>query len=95
MLKQALGGPGSNRIFYVLGDTSYSECCIDDVNASHARANDAIVKFGQACLSTESKSKQREDKEIIYVLLNSDEGTDDAPDPLNSVLTDIKQQFGE
>jgi diphthamide biosynthesis enzyme Dph1/Dph2-like protein len=41
-----------DRIFYVMGDTSYSECCVDDVNASHAKSNDAIIKFGNSCLST-------------------------------------------
>jgi diphthamide biosynthesis enzyme Dph1/Dph2-like protein len=76
-----------------LGDTSYSECCIDDVNASHAKANDAIVKFGRACLSTESKSKQKEGKEIIYVLLDSEESADGAEDPLNSVMTSINEEF--
>ena len=48
------------REFYVIGDTSYSACCIDDVIASHAKANDTIIKFGSNhCLSTNSKSKIR------------------------------------
>lgn len=58
-------------MFYVLGDSSYSECCIDDVNASHAKANDMIIKFGKHCLSTCSRSVQRGEKEIVYVLTNS------------------------
>ena len=49
---------------YVLGDTSYSPCCVDDVNASHAKGNDAIVKFGQSCLST----AKIDGKKIVYVL---------------------------
>ena len=47
----------TNMTFYVLGDTSYSECCVDDVNASHADANDVIVKFGRSCFSSSSVSK--------------------------------------
>jgi len=42
---------------------SYGECCVDDVTASHAKANDAIVHFGHTCFSVESQSKQ-----IVYVL---------------------------
>ena len=56
-----------DKQFYVLGDTSYAECCVDDVNASHAKNNQLIVKFGPACLSTASKSKLS-DKEYIYVM---------------------------
>ena len=55
--------------FYILGDTSYSECCIDDVNASHADVNDVIVKFGRSCFSSSSVSKQRPDKHLLYVLV--------------------------
>jgi len=35
---------------FVLGDTSYGSCCVDEVAAEHHRA-DFIVHFGQACLS--------------------------------------------
>ena len=67
-----------DRKFYVLGDTSYAECCVDDVNASHANDNNLIVKFGPACLSTASKSRQSE-KEFIYVIAPV---TPDAPEKL-------------
>lgn len=36
--------------FFILGDTSYGSCCVDEVAASHIDA-DAIVHFGPACLS--------------------------------------------
>ena len=45
--------------------SSYGECCIDDVTASHAEANDLIIHFGHCCLSTEFESTF---KQIIYVL---------------------------
>ncbi|XP_058126897.1 2-(3-amino-3-carboxypropyl)histidine synthase subunit 2 [Anopheles ziemanni] len=35
---------------YVLGDTSYGSCCVDEIAASHANA-DSIIHFGHACLS--------------------------------------------
>ena len=62
-----------SRCFYILGDSSYAECCVDDVNASHAKSNDMIIKFGRHCLSTASKSKQCGNKQILYVLSNNTE----------------------
>ncbi|XP_053698038.1 2-(3-amino-3-carboxypropyl)histidine synthase subunit 2 [Sabethes cyaneus] len=36
--------------FFILGDTSYGSCCVDEIAASHVSA-DAIVHFGHTCLS--------------------------------------------
>jgi len=36
--------------FYVLGDTTFGSCCVDEVAAAHVRA-DLIVHYGHACLS--------------------------------------------
>uniref|UniRef100_A0A8C8RZS4 2-(3-amino-3-carboxypropyl)histidine synthase subunit 2 n=1 Tax=Pelusios castaneus TaxID=367368 RepID=A0A8C8RZS4_9SAUR len=35
---------------YILGDTSYGSCCVDEVAAEHVGA-EAVVHFGPACLS--------------------------------------------
>lgn len=35
---------------YILGDTSYGSCCVDEIAASHVGA-DAMIHFGHACLS--------------------------------------------
>ncbi|XP_055587157.1 2-(3-amino-3-carboxypropyl)histidine synthase subunit 2 [Uranotaenia lowii] len=35
---------------FILGDTSYGSCCVDEVAASHVGA-DAVIHFGHACLS--------------------------------------------
>ncbi|CAH2310541.1 2-(3-amino-3-carboxypropyl)histidine synthase subunit 2 [Pelobates cultripes] len=35
---------------YILGDTSYGSCCVDEVSAEHVGA-DAVVHYGRACLS--------------------------------------------
>ncbi|NXY91684.1 DPH2 synthase, partial [Alcedo cyanopectus] len=35
---------------YVLGDTTYGSCCVDEVAAEHAGA-EAVVHYGPACLS--------------------------------------------
>ncbi|BFZ55349.1 Diphthamide biosynthesis protein 2 [Savitreella phatthalungensis] len=46
--------------FYVLGDTSYGSCCVDEVAAEHIGA-DAIVHYGRSCLSPTSRLP------VIYV----------------------------
>ncbi|XP_075791903.1 LOW QUALITY PROTEIN: 2-(3-amino-3-carboxypropyl)histidine synthase subunit 2 [Pelodiscus sinensis] len=35
---------------YILGDTSYGSCCVDEVAAEHVEA-EAVVHYGPACLS--------------------------------------------
>ncbi|XP_051266486.1 2-(3-amino-3-carboxypropyl)histidine synthase subunit 2 [Dicentrarchus labrax] len=39
-----------NAKTYILGDTSYGSCCVDEVAAEHVGA-DCIVHYGSACLS--------------------------------------------
>ncbi|CAK4077951.1 unnamed protein product [Aphanomyces euteiches] len=51
------------RIF-VLGDTSYGSCCVDEVAAQHLLA-DCVVHYGRACLSPTSSLP------VIYVFGNA------------------------
>lgn len=44
---------GAQRL-YILADTSYSACCVDEIAAEHADA-DAVVHYGRACLSPTSR----------------------------------------
>ncbi|GAB0095161.1 2-(3-amino-3-carboxypropyl)histidine synthase subunit 2 [Sergentomyia squamirostris] len=39
---------------FILGDTSYGCCCVDEVAASHVEA-DALIHFGRACMSKNSR----------------------------------------
>ena len=39
---------------FVLGDTSYSPCCVDEVAASHLDA-EIVIHFGPTCLTPTSK----------------------------------------
>ncbi|KIM87854.1 hypothetical protein PILCRDRAFT_263533 [Piloderma croceum F 1598] len=41
---------GEGRDLYVLADTSYGSCCVDEVAAQHIDA-DAMVHYGHACMS--------------------------------------------
>jgi diphthamide biosynthesis protein 2 len=45
---------------YVLADTSYSACCVDEIAAEHADA-DVVVHYGRTCLSPTSRLP------VIYV----------------------------
>ncbi|KAH8109767.1 diphthamide biosynthesis protein [Phellopilus nigrolimitatus] len=45
---------GPTREAYVLADTSYGSCCVDEVAASHVEA-DFLVHYGHACLSRTSR----------------------------------------
>ncbi|GFO39956.1 2-(3-amino-3-carboxypropyl)histidine synthase subunit 2 [Plakobranchus ocellatus] len=40
----------SDVSIFILGDTSYGSCCVDEVAAQHYKA-DCVIHFGRACLS--------------------------------------------
>lgn len=62
------GSPSENRSstnayqIFVLADTSYSACCIDEIAAEHVRA-DVVVHYGRTCLSPTSRIP------VIYVFV--------------------------
>ncbi|TFK67322.1 diphthamide biosynthesis protein [Pluteus cervinus] len=45
---------GSGRELYVLADTSYGSCCVDEVAAQHVDA-ELIIHYGHACMSQHSR----------------------------------------
>jgi diphthamide biosynthesis protein 2 len=51
--------------FYILADTSYGSCCVDEVAAQHVNA-DCIIHFGNACIT-----KSIESIPVYYCLGNS------------------------
>ncbi|KAI6011824.1 putative diphthamide synthesis protein-domain-containing protein [Pisolithus marmoratus] len=57
LLKQRIN---EGQEMYVLADTSYGSCCVDEVAAQHVDA-DAMVHYGHACLSQTSRLP------VIYV----------------------------
>ncbi|XP_019862745.1 PREDICTED: diphthamide biosynthesis protein 2-like, partial [Amphimedon queenslandica] len=40
----------SKKDLFVLGDTSYGSCCVDEVGAEHV-GSDGIIHFGTSCLT--------------------------------------------
>lgn len=51
-----------DRVF-VLGDTSYGSCCVDEIAATHLQA-DCVIHYGQSCMSATSSLP------VIYVFGN-------------------------
>ncbi|KAI8993273.1 putative diphthamide synthesis protein-domain-containing protein [Pilobolus umbonatus] len=45
---------GTKKEIFVLADTSYGSCCVDEVAAEHVNA-DLIVHYGRSCLSPTSR----------------------------------------
>ncbi|KZZ92782.1 diphthamide biosynthesis protein [Ascosphaera apis ARSEF 7405] len=50
---------------FILGDTSYGECCVDEIAAEHVHA-DVVVHYGRACLSPTQRLP------VIYVFTHSE-----------------------
>jgi len=48
-LRRELASGGGVRVF-VLADTAYNSCCVDEVGASHIDAQ-CVVHYGHACMS--------------------------------------------
>ena len=47
---QDTGESNTAQRVWILADTSYSACCVDEVAAEHVRS-DLVVHFGDACLN--------------------------------------------
>ncbi|KAH9994336.1 putative diphthamide synthesis protein-domain-containing protein [Russula compacta] len=71
-LKRAIGAA---RELYVLADTSYGSCCVDEVAAQHVDA-DAVVHYGRACMSKNYRLP------VIYVFGKKPVDVDDAAQKL-------------
>lgn len=64
---------------YILADTSYGACCVDEVAAEHVEA-DVVVHYGRACLSPTARLP------VIYVFTHRQL-------PLDTVVVAFKETF--
>ncbi|EAU35523.1 conserved hypothetical protein [Aspergillus terreus NIH2624] len=72
---------------YILADTSYGTCCVDEVAAEHVNA-DVVVHYGRSCLSPTARLP------VIYVFTNKPLSLDPVvrafketyPDPASKVI---------
>ncbi|KAI9986763.1 hypothetical protein PInf_025720 [Phytophthora infestans] len=79
-LKDGLTGQWE-RVF-VLGDTSYGSCCVDEVAAQHLVA-DCIVHYGRTCLSATTKIP------VIYVFGNATIDVNDCVQQLSECIAGV------
>ncbi|PIL34403.1 hypothetical protein GSI_03178 [Ganoderma sinense ZZ0214-1] len=73
------------REFYVLADTSYGSCCVDEVAAQHVDA-DALVHYGHACMSQASRLP------IIYVLGKKPVDAADCVDKFSQAVPNLPEK---
>ncbi|KAF8242215.1 diphthamide biosynthesis protein, partial [Wilcoxina mikolae CBS 423.85] len=59
-----LPSPTTERKVFILADTSYSACCVDEIAAEHVRA-DVLVHYGRSCLSPTTRLP------VIYVFTSN------------------------
>lgn len=82
--KMGIGGEeseeGEERLF-ILADTSYGACCVDEVAAEHVDA-DVVVHYGRSCLSPPSRLP------VVYVFTERDLDLDPA-------ISTFKQTYPE
>ncbi|KAF7590467.1 Diphthamide biosynthesis protein 2 [Aspergillus hancockii] len=64
---------------YILADTSYGTCCVDEVAAEHVHA-DVVVHYGRSCLSPTSRLP------VIYVFTHK-------PLPIDPVVRAFKETY--
>ncbi|KAF1794640.1 Diphthamide synthesis DPH1/DPH2 [Phytophthora cactorum] len=83
-LKNGLTGQWE-RVF-VLGDTSYGSCCVDEVAAQHLVA-DCIVHYGRTCLSATTKIP------VIYVFGNAPIEVTDCVQQLSEHIAGVDPRF--
>ena len=67
-----------DKQIYIIGDTSYSKCCCDEVTAIHLKT-DLIIRVGGSCF-TQNKTLP------IYYLLNNQEFTEEQISQFNNIL---------
>jgi diphthamide biosynthesis protein 2 len=71
----------SRRRLFILADTSYGACCVDEIAAEHVEA-DVVVHYGRSCLSPTARLP------VIYVFTSR-------PLPLEPVVTAFEETFPE
>ncbi|KAJ3308150.1 Diphthamide biosynthesis protein 2 [Blyttiomyces sp. JEL0837] len=65
--------------FYLLADTTYGSCCVDEVAALHVEA-DLVVHYGRSCLSRTSRIP------VLHVFTKTPIDIDDAIDSIKGIL---------
>lgn len=70
---------------YILGDTSYGACCVDEIAAEHVNA-DVVVHYGRACLSPTARLP------VIYVFVEQELDLEAAAKSFEELYPDKQQK---
>lgn len=71
---------------FILGDTSYGSCCVDEVAAQHGSA-DAVIHFGHSCLSATQRLP------VLYIFGCHTVDGPHCSEQLQSVLSDTSSKI--
>ncbi|KAK0721210.1 major facilitator superfamily domain-containing protein [Apiosordaria backusii] len=80
--KEEESGPKTEEKIFILADTSYSACCVDEVAAEHADAQ-VVVHYGRSCLSPTSRLP------VIYVFTQYQLDLDETIDAFKKEYPDM------
>ena len=79
--------PHSSELrLYILGDTSYGACCVDEIAAEHVDA-DVVVHYGRACLSPTARLP------VIYVFTVQPLAIDSVIGAFQQIFYDTRKQI--
>lgn len=70
--------------YFILGDTSYGSCCVDEVAANHAEV-DCIIHFGRSCLSRTSRLP------VLYVFGKQPVDVEDLVEAFKGFFSELSQ----
>lgn len=73
------------RQVFILGDTSYGACCVDEIAAEHVNA-DVIIHYGRSCLSPSAKLP------VVYVFTRQDLDLDAAVEAFKDAYPDFDEK---
>ena len=81
---------GSDVQLFILGDTTYGECCVDEIAAEHI-ASDGVIHFGHTCLTATCRLPAlwiftRKDCDVSSLCSSLEDKTREAPDTCPLVL---------
>ena len=77
----------SNKKLFIIGDTSYSSCCCDEVTAMHLNV-DIIIRVGSSCFTRNSKIP-------IYFLYQNLTFSKEEIDVVREKIKEIKEKEGD
>lgn len=83
--RTSLVAHSSQMRLYILGDTSYGACCVDEIAAEHVDA-DVVVHYGRACLSPTARLP------VIYVFTVQPLAIDSVVGAFQRIFQDVRER---